>query len=130
MTAISIEEAERVLKVAYPKDTPTITKTPKGSYKITDLKGNLIGAAFDLKTACRQAVQPVLKNQAARMVEEQKAKEQEFRDFMEFLREKHNAEFDGWRDARRLAAEAAEADAPVSEPKRDEPDQEQLVHLA
>ena len=116
MTAtISRPEAEKVLKMAFPVNTPTIEHTPKGAFHIVDKDGKRLGSAFDLRIACQQAVKPILEKASARSQELAQAKEQEFRDFMQFLREKHDAEFDQWRQERLDAIEASvvEAAAPL-----------------
>lgn len=124
-------EAERVLKQAFPIDTPTIEKNGvAGAWHIKDKDGNRIGSAFSLRIACQQAVKPYLDAEAKKLMAESEAKKQEFMDFMVFLKEKHRDEFDAWRNLRKLRveAEAALADSARNDGGA-QPDPKQLVHL-
>lgn len=131
MSDIPRSEAERVLKQAFPVDTPTIEKNGQaGAWHIYDKDRNRIGSAFSLKVACQQAVKPWLEAEAKRLMADSEAKKQEFMDFMVFLKEKHRDEFDAWRSVRKLRAEAeAQLADPARDPGRAQPDQKQLVHL-
>jgi hypothetical protein len=116
---LSIEEAERVIEAAFPRQGVTVEKpTPgRGSFRITKANGEIIGAAFDLRTACQQACRPLLKKEAARILEESEEKKREFVLFMAFLREKYNDEFLAYREAA-----YAEAEAKAGNPTGPQPD--------
>lgn len=107
---ITYEEANHLLEVAFPKQGVTFRKPegPSGAYKVLKANGEVIGQAFDLRTALRQAVQPVLKQEAQRRLDEDAAKVQDFKDFHRFLRERHNDEFEQWKQGQ-LDANAAVA---------------------
>ncbi len=95
-------EADRILESAYPKQGVTWAKPggPTGAYKVLKANGEVIGSAFNLRDALRQAVQPALKAEAARRLEEDKAKTELFKAFHLFLREKFNDEFVQWVEAK------------------------------
>lgn len=95
-------EAERILESAYPKQGVTWTRPggPSGAFKVLKANGEVIGSAFDLRTALRQAVQPALKAEAERRLALDKARTEEFKAFQLFLREKFYAEFVKWVEAK------------------------------
>ncbi len=120
---LTLEQAEKVIEQAFPTQGVTISR-PKGSqgtWNVTKANGEVIGKAFDLLAACRQAVQPVLKAEAQRRIDLERAKTQEFKDFLQFLRERFNDDFAAWLTAR--------APAPADGASGSEPRPEQLVQL-
>lgn len=124
-------EAERVLKQAFPENTPTIEKIGvSGAWHIKDKDGNRVGSAFNLRVAVQQAVRPFLEQEAKKLLATQEEKKQEFMDFMGFLKEKHRDEFDQWRAVQRLKREA---EAQIADSARNDggaqPHPKQLVHL-
>lgn len=120
---MDLEEAHRVLDAAFPGQSVTVArKTPTYPYEVK--RGEeILGKAFDLSAALRQACAPVLEAEKKRMMGNAKAREQEFILFMEFLRVKHDAEFAEFKAAKAAASAApGTADGP-------QPDQKQLVQL-
>ena len=119
--AISLEEANRVLEAAYPKQGVTV-KQPiaLGAYKVIKANGEVIGSAFDLRQACQQAVRPALEVEAKRRLAESEAKTKDFILFQQFLRERFTDEFNAFKA--RVADQS-------SEPSRAEPDSPRLVSL-
>lgn len=106
---IDLVEGTKVLESAFPMQGVTIQKPggPSGAYKIVRPNGEVIGSAFNLKTALQQACQPVLEKAKAEAMERAREREREFVLFMSFLRERFNDEFVAYREAHEGRAEAA-----------------------
>lgn len=119
-----LADAERVIEAAFPKQGVRIEHTAKGSFKVIKANGEVIGAAFDLTEAMKQACRPILKAEAQRRIDLANAQTEEFKDLIIFLKEKHAAEFNTWREERRAKAEAATSGATGAEP-----DSPQLVQV-
>jgi len=115
---ISLEEANRVLEAAYPHQGVSV-KAPVGggAYKVLKTNGEVIGSAFNLEAACKQAVMPALKEEAARRAAADKARTAEFILFQKFIQERFASEFTEWKQTR-AAPEASEPPgAPHGEPR-------------
>lgn len=117
-------EANRVIEAAFPMQGVTIQQPggPTGTFKVVRANGEIIGQAFNLTAALRQACKPVLDAARARALEVGKEREKEFVLFMSFLRERFNDEFVAYREAHESRAEAASGD-----PSGPEHDQARLV---
>ncbi len=121
---ITIAEANRVLEEAYPLQGVTINLPagPSSAYKITKANGEVLGQAFDLLTATRQAVTPALKVEAQKRLDLDKARTAEFIAFQQFLREKFSEEFSEYVQAKNAANQPT-----TSDPVRAADDQPRLV---
>lgn len=119
---IDLKEAQRVLEAAYPMQGVTVEQNTGGGgcYKVRKSDGEVIGSAFDLQTACRQAVQPALKAEAQRRLDLDKARVEDFKAFMQFLRERFTDEFNEYK---------ARPDTEASKPVGLQPDPTRLVSL-
>lgn len=111
---LTLEQANDILEQAFPKQGVSIKipSGPSGAYKVLAADGKVLGSAFDLLRATRQACEPIFKAEKLKRAEEDRAKLQDFKDFMQFMRERFTDEFDEWRDARAEATEAAAGLAP------------------
>lgn len=99
-----VADAEKIIEAAFPKQGVRLEHTPKGSFKVIKASGEVIGAAFDLTEALKQACRPILKAEAQRRIEEADEKTALFIDFQKFLMEKHNDEFTAWRETKAVNA--------------------------
>ncbi len=122
---INLATAYRVLDTAFPQQGVTIQvpDKPGRAFKVIAANGEVLGAAFDLQIACQQAVKPYLQEQEKRAKALDKARVEDFKAFMQFLREKHDTEFGEWVSAR------LEAQPAPSEPGGSEPDPVKLVSV-
>lgn len=125
---ISIEEAQRCIDKAYPLQGYTIQKPagPSGAWKVIKPTGEVVGSAFNLLAATRQACLPALKAEAAANRKRVEDQTQEFKDFIVFLKEKHAAEFIEWRAEREAGPDPV---PPPGDASGAEHDPQRLVSL-
>jgi hypothetical protein len=97
------DEAQKVLDAAFPGQGVTWKREGHAAV-VRTLDGTVIGKAFSVEAALKEAVKPVLEAAAIKARDSQREKENEFRLFMQFLRTSHDAEFKLF-----LAAQAAVA---------------------
>ena len=108
-------EAEKILEAAFPMQGVVLQQVGSVS-RVIAASGKVLGQAFDLPSALRQAIRPVLEAEQTRQQNVAYDKARELASFLRFLREKYDAEFKSW-------SRVPSAD----EIGRAEPDQQQLV---
>jgi hypothetical protein len=127
--SLDLAEAEKILEAAFGKGKVQLIwpDKPGRAFKVVEIATKMVEIAtqkmlsqeYDLRTALQQAVKPVL-IAAKRTLDAQQI--EEFKSFMQFMRERFADEFKQWKEAQAAAAASRSAGS--------QPDSEQLVSLA
>lgn len=116
-------DALQVVEKAWPGQGVQIIREEMGTVRVEAKDKTVLGRGESVQAALQMAVQPILKAEEQRLLAERKQKEQDFKDLISFLLEKHGPEFREWQRAR------AQAGVPPGNEGRNADGAKQLVQI-